>query len=254
MDHASRQQNSETHQHTWRSFTASVFDRLAGESWEVRLELRVHLAGVQVAGGRPADVGHDDLVDELRDRLERGELRGLEWPQLDTGRKLIVVTAHRRESFGEGFTSLCSAIADLVESRPEVLFVYPAHLNPNVQEPVHRLLADIPNLTLLPPLDYLPMVHLMKHATLVLTDSGGIQEETTALGIPCLTLRDNTERPVTEIGLSPRAADALSKASLTTVGQVIERSWVVEQGQVNEQAPTTGTGTPAPTRAPPPRP
>ena len=111
-------------------------------------------------------------------------------------RKLILVTAHRRESFGEPLENICLALRDIAERYSDgVRIVYPVHLNPNVQEPVHRLLGSVPNITLLPPLDYLPLVHLMKRSTLVLTDSGGIQEEAPGLGKPVLVLRQVTERP-----------------------------------------------------------
>ncbi len=111
-------------------------------------------------------------------------------------KKLILITAHRRENFGEPLENICTAFKKLADKYHEqICFFYPVHLNPNVQEPVHRLLDGIDNIFLLPPMDYLPLIHLMKHATLVLTDSGGIQEEATALGIPTLVLRNVTERP-----------------------------------------------------------
>ncbi len=109
-------------------------------------------------------------------------------------KKLILVTAHRRENFGEPLEDVCRALIELAK-RGDVEIVYPVHLNPHVQEPVNRLLKNIDHITLLPPLDYLPLVHLMKHATLILTDSGGIQEEAPAFGIPTLVLREVTERP-----------------------------------------------------------
>ncbi len=110
--------------------------------------------------------------------------------------RLILVTAHRRENFGQPLEHICSALKKLADIyRDGIRIVYPVHLNPNVQEPVHRILDNIPNLILLDPLDYLPMVHLMKHASLVLTDSGGLQEEAPALGIPVLVMRAVTERP-----------------------------------------------------------
>jgi UDP-N-acetylglucosamine 2-epimerase (non-hydrolysing) len=111
-------------------------------------------------------------------------------------RRLVVVTAHRRENFGAPLENICSALRRLAQAyQDSIHIVYPVHLNPNVQEPVYRLLSDIPNITLLPPLDYLPMVHLMKRATLVLTDSGGLQEEAPGLGVPVLVMREVTERP-----------------------------------------------------------
>jgi UDP-N-acetylglucosamine 2-epimerase (non-hydrolysing) len=109
-------------------------------------------------------------------------------------RKLILITAHRRENFGQPFENICYAIKELA-SRADVEIVYPVHLNPKVQEPVHRILKSTSHVTLLPPLDYRPMVHLMKHAKLILTDSGGLQEEAPSLGVPVLVLRETTERP-----------------------------------------------------------
>jgi UDP-N-acetylglucosamine 2-epimerase (non-hydrolysing) len=112
------------------------------------------------------------------------------------GKQLVLITAHRRENLGQPLLDICSALRTLAEAYPDRLqLVYAVHLNPNVQEPVYRLLGNLPNITLTPPQDYLPMVHLMKNATLVMTDSGGIQEEATSLGVPALVLRELTERP-----------------------------------------------------------
>lgn len=113
---------------------------------------------------------------------------------LNPNRHLILITGHRRENFGEGFDRICQAIQDLA-SRPDVQIVYPVHLNPKVREPVHRALSKLSNVHLLEPLDYSPFVYLMKRCTLILTDSGGIQEEAPALGKPVLVMRDTTERP-----------------------------------------------------------
>ncbi|HET9589956.1 MAG TPA: UDP-N-acetylglucosamine 2-epimerase (non-hydrolyzing) [Anaerolineales bacterium] len=110
------------------------------------------------------------------------------------GKRLILVTAHRRENFGTPLENICYALKELA-SRTDVELVYPVHLNPNVQAPVNRILRNSPHITLLPPLDYLPLVQLMKHAKLILTDSGGLQEEGPSLGIPILVLREVTERP-----------------------------------------------------------
>ncbi len=111
-------------------------------------------------------------------------------------RRLILVTAHRRENFGAPIRAICAALRALAERYSDTVhIVYPVHLNPNIQEPVYSALGDLPNLTLLPPLDYLPLVHLMRAATLVLTDSGGLQEEAPSLGKPVLVMRQTTERP-----------------------------------------------------------
>ena len=111
-----------------------------------------------------------------------------------TTKRLILVTAHRRENFGQPMENICHALRELAQ-REDVEIVYPVHLNPNVQEPVNRILKDTTRVTLLQPLDYLPLVHLMKRATLILTDSGGIQEEAPTFGIPVLVMRETTERP-----------------------------------------------------------
>jgi UDP-N-acetylglucosamine 2-epimerase (non-hydrolysing) len=111
-------------------------------------------------------------------------------------KRLVFITAHRRENFGQPLAQICAAIRSLAQIYiGQVEFVYAVHLNPHVQEPVHRLLGGIPNVTLLPPLDYLPAVHMMRHSTLILTDSGGIQEEAPGFGVPVLVLREVTERP-----------------------------------------------------------
>lgn len=111
-------------------------------------------------------------------------------------KRLVFITAHRRENFGRPLEQICSAIQSLAQIYAgKVEFVYAVHLNPNVQRPVHSLLDGIPGVTLLPPLDYLPTIHLIQHSTLVLTDSGGIQEEAPGLGVPVLVLREVTERP-----------------------------------------------------------
>jgi len=110
--------------------------------------------------------------------------------------RLIVVTAHRRENFGLPIENICDALLKLAEIYgDQVRIVYPVHLNPNIQEPVYRLLGGVPNITLLPPVDYLTLVHLLKRATLLLTDSGGLQEEAPGLGVPVLVMREVTERP-----------------------------------------------------------
>ena len=113
---------------------------------------------------------------------------------LDASKRLILVTGHRRENFGAGFEAICHALADIA-ARGDVQVVYPVHLNPNVQEPVRRILAGQKDVILLEPQDYLPFVYLMDRASLLITDSGGVQEEAPSLGKPVLVMRDTTERP-----------------------------------------------------------
>lgn len=131
---------------------------------------------------------------------------------LNLQKRLILVTGHRRENFGDGFERICQALATLAESHPDIEIVYPVHLNPNVREPINRLLNTHHNIHLIEPLDYLPFVYLMNRAYLILTDSGGIQEEAPALGKPVLVMRDSTERP-----------EAVSAGTVRLVGTEIEK-------------------------------
>ena len=139
-----------------------------------------------------------DALINAKERIESDAILSAElakkFPFLDPKRKLILVTGHRRENFGIGFESICQALKE-ISHEPDVQIVYPVHLNPSVQEPVRRLLAEEVNVHLIGPLDYLPFVYLMKNAYLILTDSGGIQEEAPSLGKPVLVMRDSTERP-----------------------------------------------------------
>ena len=131
---------------------------------------------------------------------------------LNKDKKLILVTGHRRESFGGGFERICKALAYTAEQHPGCQIVYPVHLNPNVQEPVNRLLKGVPNITLIEPQDYLPFVYLMNQAHIILTDSGGIQEEAPSLGKPVLVMRDTTERP-----------EAVSAGTVKLVGTDVDK-------------------------------
>lgn len=136
---------------------------------------------------------------------------GYDVSRLEEGRKLVLITGHRRENFGEGFLSMCSAIKTLTERFPEVDFVYPMHLNPNVRKPIHEVfgadLSCLGNMYFIEPLEYLSFVYLMEKSSIVLTDSGGIQEEAPGLGKPVLVMRDTTERP-----------EALSAGTVKLVG------------------------------------
>lgn len=140
-----------------------------------------------------------DALLEVKARLDTdsalNEKLARQFDFLDQTKKLILVTGHRRENFGQGFLNICEALVILAKKYPDTQIVYPVHLNPNVQQPVNALLAGIDNVFLIAPQDYLPFVYLMNHSTLILTDSGGIQEEAPSLGKPVLVMRDTTERP-----------------------------------------------------------
>jgi len=178
--------------------------RLAGSLAELHFapteQARLNLLREGVDDDRIVVTGNtviDALLEVLRQlRTEPGIRREVESPFdfLDPARRLILVTSHRRESFGPGFERICWALATLAR-RPDVQILYPVHLNPNVQEPIRRLLDGVDNIHLSAPLDYLPFVALMARAHLLITDSGGIQEEAPALGKPVLVMRDTTERP-----------------------------------------------------------
>jgi len=133
--------------------------------------------------------------DRVKGDAELAEQLAAHYPFIDASKKIILVTGHRRESFGGGFDRICSALAEIALQHPQVQIVYPVHLNPNVSEPVNRILRGIDNIKLIDPQDYLPFVYLMDKAYLILTDSGGIQEEAPSLGKPVLVMREATERP-----------------------------------------------------------
>lgn len=151
-------------------------------------------ASISVTGNTVIDAllmvkGKLENDDELSAKLAS------EFPFLEPHKKLVLVTGHRRESFGGGFERICEALVDVARAHSDVQVVYPVHLNPNVQEPVNRLLAGVENIKLIEPQQYLPFVYLMNSAHIILTDSGGIQEEAPSLGKPVLVMRDTTERP-----------------------------------------------------------
>ncbi|KPV91530.1 UDP-N-acetylglucosamine 2-epimerase [Pseudoalteromonas sp. P1-30] len=135
-----------------------------------------------------------------------------QFPMLNEDKKLILVTGHRRESFGGGFERICEALAKTAKAHPECQILYPVHLNPNVQEPVNRILQNVDNVHLIEPQQYLPFVYLMNRAHIILTDSGGIQEEAPSLGKPVLVMRDTTERP-----------EAVDAGTVKLVGTDVER-------------------------------
>ena len=170
--------------------------RLAAIHFAATEGARLNLLAEGVAGETIHVTGNTgiDAVMDVRARLERGELASTAWPFLEGAKHLIVVTAHRRESFGAGFENICLALRTLA-MRDDVTIVYPVHRNPNVAGPVQKHLAGLRGIHLIDPLEYAPFVDLMRQATLILTDSGGIQEEAPSLGKPVIVMREKTERP-----------------------------------------------------------
>ncbi|MDC0585258.1 UDP-N-acetylglucosamine 2-epimerase (non-hydrolyzing), partial [Planctomycetota bacterium] len=168
----------------------------------------LHFAPTEAARANLLREGVDDariavtgntVIDALLTMVERARAGGEgefseRFEGIDLDRRLVLVTGHRRENFGGGFERICQALAELSRT-PDVEIVYPVHLNPNVQEPVHRILGSLPNVHLIAPQEYLPFLFLMDRAHLIITDSGGIQEEAPSLGKPVLVMRDTTERP-----------------------------------------------------------
>ncbi|BDN93102.1 UDP-N-acetylglucosamine 2-epimerase (non-hydrolyzing) [Aeromonas caviae] len=135
-----------------------------------------------------------------------------QFPFLDDNKKIILVTGHRRESFGGGFERICEALAIIAKENPDVQIIYPMHLNPNVRKPVNRILGDVSNVILIEPQEYLPFIYLMMRSYIILTDSGGIQEEAPSLGKPVLVMRETTERP-----------EAVAAGTVKLVGTNVER-------------------------------
>jgi len=153
----------------------------------------VDASSIHVTGNTVVDALFS-VIDRLGADAETARGLAGQFDFLHPARRTILVTGHRRENFGHGFENICEALHQLA-ARPDVQIVYPVHLNPNVREPVQRILGGVPNVYLLGPLDYLPFVYLMHRAHIILTDSGGIQEEAPSLGKPVLVMRDTTERP-----------------------------------------------------------
>lgn len=203
----------------WQPFPEEINRRVAGvvadlhfapteQAQENLLREGISDEDVAVTGNPVIDalqfVAEQPMPKEIRELLEKLEIAlasfdftaasAVPLRKVHNDKYLILVTAHRRENFGRPLENICLALKELA-ARGNVEIVYPVHLNPNVQEPVKRILGAVPHVTLLPPLDYLPLVHLQKRSRIILTDSGGIQEEAPAFGVPVLVLREVTERP-----------------------------------------------------------
>ena len=192
----------------WRAFPEEVNRKVAGviadmhfaptsRSRQNLLEEKIPEEIIVVTGNPVVDALCWASEQPLPEGTTDQERELMQWlANQEQGQRLILVTAHRRENFLGPLTEICRALSDLAERYGDALrIVFPVHLNPNVWEPVHRMLGQVPNISLIPPLDYLPLVHVMKAAHIVLTDSGGIQEEAPGLGKPVLVLREVTERP-----------------------------------------------------------
>ena len=164
------------------------------------LDIKITVTGNTVIDALYWVVGKIKSSEQLSNDLSATLLdAGYDTHRLSDGRKLVLITGHRRENFGDGFIQMCTAIKDLTQKYPQVDFVYPMHLNPNVRKPIHEVfgedLSGLDNMFFIEPLEYLSFVYLMEKSTIVLTDSGGIQEEAPGLGKPVLVMRDTTERP-----------------------------------------------------------
>lgn len=184
----------------WQPFPEEINRRLIGCLADLHFAATEWARGNLLREGVPSEsviVTGNPVIDALLSVADRPyDWRSGPVTTLPEGRRLLLITAHRRENFGPPLERIFAALRRIASDyAQDVILVYPVHLNPNVRQPAHRLLGDLPNVLLIDPLDYLPMVHLMKRAYLVLTDSGGLQEEAPALGKPVLVLREVTERP-----------------------------------------------------------
>lgn len=166
-----------------------------------------------------------DALLDVREKLQAEEKQATyrdKFKFLDSERPMMLVTGHRRESFGGGFERICQALRELASKYPQLQIVYPVHLNPNVQEPVKKYLSDLENVYLLAPQDYEPFVYLMDRSTLILTDSGGIQEEAPSLGKPVLVMRDTTERPEAVAAGTVKLVGTDTQAIINNVSQLLD--------------------------------
>jgi UDP-N-acetylglucosamine 2-epimerase (non-hydrolysing) len=189
------------------------------------LDERVPEATISVTGNTVIDALFWMLTRIDTDAQRRDALDLLLSAQLNFDwqhQRFVLITGHRRENFGDGFLQICHALQELAERYPAVQFVYPVHLNPNVQQPVNAILAQVPNVHLIAPLEYEPFVYLLKHSHIVLTDSGGIQEEAPSLGKPVLVMRDVTERPEAIKAGTVRLVGADRSRIVTNVAELLD--------------------------------
>ena len=172
----------------------------------------------------------EKISSELKNLLFKS---GYDTERLNGGKKLVIITGHRRENFGDGFINMCTAIKDLTLKYPDVDFVYPMHLNPNVRKPIHEVfgedLSGLKNMFFIEPLEYLSFVYLMEKSTIVLTDSGGIQEEAPGLGKPVLVMRDTTERPEAVTARTVKLVGTNYNAIVDNVSELLENPSAYEK-------------------------
>ena len=213
----------------WRPFPEEINRKIASAVADLHFAPTGQSEENLLKEGVPAEIIHvtgNPVIDALRMTAEMsydfktGPLAEIPWDK-----RIILVTAHRRENFGQPIRDICSAIRSLAEKyQNQIHFVYPVHLNPNIWDPVHNLLGEVSNMTLSAPLDYLPLVQLMKRSYLVLTDSGGIQEEAPGLGKPVLVLREKTERPEAVDAGTVRLVGTNPKRIINQVSNLMENA------------------------------
>lgn len=215
----------------WRPFPEEINRRVAGAVADLHFAPTDQAGANLRAEGVPPDKIHvtgNTVIDALNIMVEQA-IEGDSYPWLQSDKELVLLTAHRRENFGAPLESIFKATRRLAERyRDRIQIVYPVHLNPNVRQPAQRMLADQANIQLIEPLDYLEMVHLMKRAYLILTDSGGIQEEAPALGVPVLVLREVTERPEAIEAGTAKLVGSDEEAIVAAASQLMDDSSVYQ--------------------------
>jgi len=212
-----------------RQITGRIADyHFAPTSWAADhlLQEKVSKENIVVTGNTVIDALQLG-VQKLNDGYRCSDIELVE-ELLQLNKKLILITGHRRENFGIGFENLCLAIREIATTRPDVQIVYPVHLNPNVQEPVQRILSGISNVYLIPPVAYPAFLYLMQQAYFILTDSGGVQEEAPSLGKPVLVLRDTTERPEALEAGTVRLVGTTTATIVTACLQLLDESSVYD--------------------------
>ena len=183
-------------------------------------DFKIHITGNTVIDSMFYMLNSIEKSKEKKDKITSILNKHIKFKWLD--KKYILITGHRRENFGQGFLNICKSIKSLATKHPDIYFVYPVHLNPNVKKPVNEILTNKKNVILIPPLEYEPFLYLLKNCYLVLTDSGGIQEEAPSLGKPVLVMRDETERPEAISAGTVKLVGSDEKTIVQTVNELIE--------------------------------